>query len=95
MMLKNQQCDDYKNEYASQLQQTNMHQNDHYHTHMPQVFQVNMSTCSNATGVSGKYVIIMLQVFQVNISLLYSYATGVSGKYDIVIYLRLKRGMVF
>jgi hypothetical protein len=37
----------------------------------------------------------MLQVFQVNISLLYSYATGVSGKYDIVIYLRLKRGMVF
>ena len=60
MMLKNQQCDDYKNEYASQLQQTNMHQNDHYHTHMPQVFQVNMSTCSNATGVSGKYVIIIL-----------------------------------
>ena len=59
-MLKNQQCDDYKNEYASQLQQTNMHQNDHYHTHMPQVFQVNMSTCSNATGVSGKYVIIIL-----------------------------------
>lgn len=39
MMLKNQQSDDYKNEYASQLQQTNQHQRDHFHTNMPQVFQ--------------------------------------------------------
>ncbi|VDI61525.1 formin-binding protein 1 [Mytilus galloprovincialis] len=39
MMLKSQQSDDCKNEYASQLQQTNQHQHEHYHTHMPQVFQ--------------------------------------------------------
>lgn len=39
MMLKNQQSDDCKNEYASQLQQTNQHQHDHYQTAMPQVFQ--------------------------------------------------------
>ncbi|XP_052093608.1 formin-binding protein 1-like isoform X5 [Mytilus californianus] len=39
MMLKSQQSDDCKNEYASQLQQTNQHQNEHYHNHMPQVFQ--------------------------------------------------------
>ncbi|CAC5378140.1 FNBP1 [Mytilus coruscus] len=39
MMLKSQQSDDCKNEYASQLQQTNQHQHEHFHNHMPQVFQ--------------------------------------------------------
>ena len=61
MMLKSQQSDDCKNEYAAQLQQTNTHQRDHYYTHMPQVFQVNISLShSNATGDIGEYVIIIL-----------------------------------
>ena len=56
MMLKNQQCDDYKNEYASQLQQTNMHQNDHYHTHMPQVFQKLQSIDENRINKIKSYI---------------------------------------
>ncbi|XP_048773159.1 formin-binding protein 1-like isoform X3 [Ostrea edulis] len=39
MMIKNNQCDECKNEYAAQLQQTNQHQRDHYTQQMPAVFQ--------------------------------------------------------
>ncbi|XP_061169788.1 formin-binding protein 1-like isoform X5 [Saccostrea echinata] len=39
MMIKNNQCDECKNEYAAQLQQTNQFQRDHYTQHMPAVFQ--------------------------------------------------------
>lgn len=40
MNQKAQQCEDCKNEYASVLQQFNSHQQEHYHTAMPMVFQV-------------------------------------------------------
>ncbi|XP_033733298.1 formin-binding protein 1-like isoform X4 [Pecten maximus] len=39
MMLKGQQCEKCKNDYASQLQQTNTQQRDHFTALMPQVFQ--------------------------------------------------------
>ncbi|XP_025113522.1 formin-binding protein 1-like isoform X2 [Pomacea canaliculata] len=39
MNQKAQQCEDCKNEYASVLQQFNSHQQEHYHTAMPMVFQ--------------------------------------------------------
>ncbi|XP_069120059.1 cdc42-interacting protein 4 homolog isoform X3 [Argopecten irradians] len=39
MMLKGQQCEKCKNDYASQLQQTNTQQRDHFTVLMPQVFQ--------------------------------------------------------
>ncbi|XP_021361892.1 cdc42-interacting protein 4 homolog isoform X3 [Mizuhopecten yessoensis] len=39
MMLKGQQCEKCKNDYASQLQQTNTQQRDHFSALMPQVFQ--------------------------------------------------------
>jgi len=37
--IKNQQCEDSKNEYANQLQKSNQLQNDHYSTVMPGIFQ--------------------------------------------------------
>ncbi|XP_067662016.1 formin-binding protein 1-like [Haliotis asinina] len=39
MNTKASQCEDCKNEYAAQLQQTNAHQREYYTTSMPQVFQ--------------------------------------------------------
>ncbi|XP_071096078.1 cdc42-interacting protein 4 homolog [Haliotis cracherodii] len=39
MNTKASQCEDCKNEYAAQLQQTNAHQREYYSTGMPQVFQ--------------------------------------------------------
>ncbi|KAL5012369.1 hypothetical protein ScPMuIL_010920 [Solemya velum] len=39
MMMKNQQSDENKNEYASQLQQTNQFQRNFYTSLLPQVFQ--------------------------------------------------------
>ncbi|KAJ8300241.1 hypothetical protein KUTeg_021760 [Tegillarca granosa] len=47
MMIKNQQSDESKNEYASQLQQTNQCQRDHYNTLMPQVFEQFQTTDEN------------------------------------------------
>ncbi|CAH1786841.1 unnamed protein product [Owenia fusiformis] len=38
-MAKSQQCEESKNEYASQLQKTNEHQHQHYGVLMPQIFQ--------------------------------------------------------
>jgi len=40
MMLKGQQCEKCKNDYASQLQTTNQQQSNHYKQLMPGVFQV-------------------------------------------------------
>ncbi|XP_039288453.1 formin-binding protein 1-like isoform X4 [Nilaparvata lugens] len=39
MTLKSQQCEETKNEYASQLQRTNDLQNQHYHILLPDVFR--------------------------------------------------------
>nr|XP_022322093.1 formin-binding protein 1-like isoform X8 [Crassostrea virginica] len=47
MMIKNNQCDESKNEYAAQLQQTNQHQRDHYTQQMPSVFQQMQSMEEN------------------------------------------------
>lgn len=47
MMIKNNQCDESKNEYAAQLQQTNQHQRDHYTQQMPAVFQQMQSMEEN------------------------------------------------
>nr|XP_022323109.1 formin-binding protein 1-like isoform X11 [Crassostrea virginica] len=47
MMIKNSQCDESKNEYAAQLQQTNQHQRDHYTQQMPSVFQQMQSMEEN------------------------------------------------
>ena len=37
---RSQEAEESKNEYASQLQNTNQFQRDYYNTNMPQVFQV-------------------------------------------------------
>uniref|UniRef100_A0A6A7FWD8 Formin-binding protein 1-like isoform X4 n=3 Tax=Hirondellea gigas TaxID=1518452 RepID=A0A6A7FWD8_9CRUS len=37
--IKSQNCEDYKNEYANQLQKTNTIQNDHYRSAMPSVMR--------------------------------------------------------
>ena len=40
-IAKTQQCEDCKNEYASQLQKTNNNQREHYETLMPNIYQVS------------------------------------------------------
>ena len=42
MQQKQQICRDHRNDYASELAKTNQFQQQHYHTHMPAIFDVRL-----------------------------------------------------
>ncbi|KAK3088869.1 hypothetical protein FSP39_024788 [Pinctada imbricata] len=56
MLLKNNQCDECKNDYAAQLQQTNGHQKEHYTQQMPAVFQQLQNLDENRINKMKDYV---------------------------------------